>query len=313
MAKSQFSIVTALFSIALVLFFAIFLLLTWKTQTKSNYIDYLKDRQTESLKSELSVLNEKLSKYESDIEFLSSRVHSDNKLIPATIDAVRNFINSDNPNQSQKDILDFLNKILSERTSNLPNFDSNTSHLHSGDMNIDSIINYMVKVGASKNVVVDVCGLNALSNIEMPISSEAMASVIADLLENSIHSCKNVLKKKVLIDFSYTDNHFSIYVYDTGEDFSLNVFNHMGISRYTTRKKDGGTGIGLMNIFDNIRESGASFCLIEHPKNSEFSKIINISFDGLFEHTIYSNRKSQIRRKMIRFDFQLYTLEQYAN
>ena len=80
----------------------------------------------------------------------------------------------------------------------------------------------------------------------------------------------------------------------------------MGLSRYTTRKKDGGSGIGLMNIFDNIRASNASFTLFEYTNEGDYTKKITISFDGLSEYKIYSSRKSQIRRRMARFDFKLY-------
>ncbi len=299
-----FGAIVVIFVIILATLFAFI----WKSLISSSYHDKLVTRQIESMQNEISQLSDKLKEYENDIHVMSAQIHSDNKLIPAAINTVKDFISSTNNKRDTNDVINYLDSFIKNRAKIIGQTvaKGTRNNVQTGNIFIDSITNFMIKVGGEKSVDIEIKGAELFSSDLIPISAEALSSVLADLIENSIHACKDTISKRVFIEFDIKDGILSISVSDTGEQFSLNMFNKMGVMRYTTRKKDGGSGIGLMNIFDNIRASNASFTLFEYTNEGDYTKKITISFDGLSEYKIYSNRKSQIRRRMTRFDFKLY-------
>ena len=63
----------------------------------------------------------------------------------------------------------------------------------------------------------------------------------------------------------------------------------MGRRNVTTHAHEGGSGIGLMALFDSLRARRGSFFLDETPANG-FTKCVCIRFDGKDSYSIKSAR-----------------------
>lgn len=63
----------------------------------------------------------------------------------------------------------------------------------------------------------------------------------------------------------------------------------MGRRRITTHEGNGGSGIGLMTLFDTLRSFKASYYLDEMPQGG-FKKCVCITFDGKDGYAIRSAR-----------------------
>ena len=82
----------------------------------------------------------------------------------------------------------------------------------------------------------------------------------------------------------YFDNIYTLKIFNTGQPFAINVLQNLGINRHTTHHDTGGSGIGMMDLWqlkqkylftlliDEITESGSqvpstSVNILFHKKN----------------------------------------------
>ncbi|MBP3413770.1 MAG: ATP-binding protein, partial [Clostridia bacterium] len=93
-----------------------------------------------------------------------------------------------------------------------------------------------------------------------------------------------------------------VSVLDSGKEFEPSVFENMGYKKITTRTKTGGSGIGLMSVFEFARACKASIIIEEYEPDSQFSKKITVSFDRKSELKIISHRAEKLQRILTRPD-----------
>ena len=77
---------------------------------------------------------------------------------------------------------------------------------------------------------------------------------------------------------------------DDAPPFDLNVLKLMGKRRVTTRKAEGGTGIGLMAVTAITEKRKASFLFEEHTKGKPFKRM-RITFDGADKKRVITDRE----------------------
>ena len=65
----------------------------------------------------------------------------------------------------------------------------------------------------------------------------------------------------------------------------------MGKKRVTTHKGEGGSGIGLMTMFEILNKYKASYRLDESPDKDGFTKCVKIILDNLHTVTRGTNEK----------------------
>jgi hypothetical protein len=117
-----------------------------------------------------------------------------------------------------------------------------------------------------------------------------LITLICDLGENAIIATKEKLNGNILLSFGLTEELVPYFnFYDNGSFFDKKVIANMGRRRITTHKEDGGNGIGLMTLFEILNKYNASYSLNEQLINSEFTKCIEVTFDGLHNKTFILN------------------------
>ncbi len=77
--------------------------------------------------------------------------------------------------------------------------------------------------------------------------------------------------------------------------FQPDTLLKIGKKRTTTHSDTGGSGIGLMTVFELIKKYNASFLIDESINNEFFAKNVSVVFDGLCEYRIKSTRPEIIK------------------
>ncbi len=77
---------------------------------------------------------------------------------------------------------------------------------------------------------------------------------------------------------------------NSGEFFNTDILLNFGIKKATTHLHEGGSGIGLITVYEILRKYKASFILDELDNNTLFSKKLSISFNNLNQNFINSDR-----------------------
>ncbi len=130
------------------------------------------------------------------------------------------------------------------------------------------------------------------------VDKDKLEILLADLIKNAIiaiNYSENV-NKSILVRLGIIDGIYSLYVYDSGIEFELDTLANLGIKPSTTHGDNGGTGMGMMNTFDTLKQYEASITIHEYgkPSKDNFTKVIKITFDKKNEFNILSYRQEEI-------------------
>ena len=130
------------------------------------------------------------------------------------------------------------------------------------------------------------------------IDKEKLEILLADLIKNAIIAINysENTNKSILVRLGIIESIYSLYVYDSGIEFELETLSNLGIKPSTTHADNGGTGMGMMNTFDTLKQYEASMTIHEYgkPCKENFTKLIQITFDKKNEFKIISYRQEEI-------------------
>lgn len=218
---------------------------------------------------------------------LSKIIHRDNKLIPAMVMAVKELIINAPNNAELKGLLEQLEDLSAEHREVIENYQAKSDVLPKTNIiPIDAVLHFILSKAKQYNIEFNVNISNdSISELLSKITDMTdLTTILCDLGENAIIATKSITEGKILIAFEYSEsNEPCICFYDNGHLFDEKVIANMGKRRITTHKNDGGSGIGLMTLFEILNKYNASFCLDERQSN-EFTKCIRLTFDNL--HTV---------------------------
>lgn len=276
----------------LILVFAllcIILIIRSGKQSNNLYKQKYYERYIEALDYELNSLtaeNNDIKKHNTE---LGQLIHRDNKLIPAIESAVEELLKSYNK-EVAKSLLLTIKTLSSERKGILNKNLNKTINLTSlNNIRANAIINYMNQKAYDFNIDFKISLEGEITKmIDQIVSEDHFCTIIADLIENAIIACKTSENKHILLKITALDNNYSISICDSAHYFSKAVIKRLGKTRYTTHKKDGGTGFGLMTVFEIANQYQASFSLDETLTDSVYTKSVSIHFNNESNHT-YNN------------------------
>lgn len=164
---------------------------------------------------------------------------------------------------------------------------------------IDDMLSYM-QSECSKNKIdfqLQLSG-NIYHMINNHIDKEKLEILLADLIKNAIIAINysENINKSILVRLGIIDGTYSLYVYDSGIEFQPETLENLGKKPSTTHAENGGTGMGMMNTFDTLKQYKASMIIHEYgkPSKDNFTKVIKIIFDKKDEFKIESYRIDKI-------------------
>ncbi|MCL2051373.1 MAG: GHKL domain-containing protein [Lachnospiraceae bacterium] len=281
------------------------LLLWWINSLNKKYIVMLKMREIESLQKELESY-----KYHNDE--LSKIIHKDNKLIPAMEYAVREYLSSAEKQENQlhlkraNELLDQLKCMSQERNGILKNYEIKNKILPITNISsLDSLLVYMFHKANQHDISFDLSLAGSINYfVENIINETDIKIVLADMIDNAILATQDCQKRKIFVMIGKSNGHYSIDVFDSGTPFNTETLNNIGLKRITTRANKGGSGIGLMTLFEISQKYRASL-VIENPLDGDYKKV-SLCFDKLGQYRIKLDCQSDLELISKRTDIILY-------
>lgn len=276
------------------------ILFWWRSSLTIRYISKLKDNELEEMRNLIQEKNVQIENLKYHNDELSKIIHKDNKLIPSMEYAVRKYLLSLEKLSSNEliirgqEILIQLESVSQERNGILKNYETKNKVIPSTNiLSIDTLLAYMLQKAKENYINLDVSLLGDINSfIDNLIDESDMRTLLADLIENAIIASRVSSNKNILIIMGLSANYYSIEVLDSGAPFTEDILLNLGIKQSTTHTNEGGSGIGLMTIFEIIKKNHASFTIEELANNNLFTKKITICFDNLNQFRIRTTRSS---------------------
>ena len=266
----------------------LFLFKWWGKRLKVIYLKKLWEREIESYKQEIILLQEEIDHLKQNNNELSKLIHKDNKLLPAmectvtTLFHAATFTDTTSKEQAMM-LLNQLKSISDERKGILTTYKSTyIPTCQTGVISVDAMCHYMEQYAKNKGVHFQFTFPENVKYFTDHILTEnKLTTLIADLTENAIISTKECEKRNVHLCMEIEHEVYCLNIYDNGKQFERGPLLHLGIHRFTTHPSEGGSGIGLMTTFEIIKSCKASFVLKEFTTNNTYTKVVSICFDGL--------------------------------
>lgn len=246
------------------------------------YEERIKDYEKE--RTELIKQNEELSKI----------IHRDNKLIPALVGAVQDIVAKFGSSDELVNLLNQLESLSCEHKELIEHYQTESDNLlKTSSLSVNAVIRFLYAKATKSNIdmlfEIDDKAISLL--IEKVSDITELSTILCDLGENAIIATKNLKLGQILVTSELIDNHTPcISFFDNGNFFEECVIANMGMKKITTHKADGGSGIGLMTLFELLHKYKASYCLNECPRKDGFTKSISIIFDDLYKISIITER-----------------------
>ena len=164
---------------------------------------------------------------------------------------------------------------------------------------IDNMFSYMQSECIKNNIKFElqVVG-NIYYMINNLISENDLEILIADHLKDAIIAINNSdnSNRSILVRIGKIDSVYSLYIYDSGIEFTKEVLDNLGKKPITTHADTGGTGMGFMNTFDTLNKTKASLIINEigKPCEDNYTKVIIFKFDKQNEFKVNSYKNEVV-------------------
>ena len=158
---------------------------------------------------------------------------------------------------------------------------------------IDNMFSYMQSECIKNNIKFE---LQVVGNIYYMINNliteNDLEILIADHIKDAIIAINysDNLNRSILVRIGKIDNVYSLYIYDSGIEFTKEVLDNLGKKPITTHADTGGTGMGFMNTFDTLNKTKASLIINEigKPCEDNYTKVLIFKFDNQNEFKVNS-------------------------
>lgn len=293
-----------------------FLIHWWQAQITKSYKRSLEQRELESLRIELQEKDKTIAKLKAENVRLGDVTHEYNKLIPPLAEAVCEYLEGDfadaEMTRSKGQALSAQLRTQSEKlaqTTALVNAKKYQQH-DSGIDNLNPYLNSFEKQAVSGNIEFSVhTAVNLREQLPKNLSVDDFVHLVVNLLSNAFIAVTDCANPAVQLQFYQVGKHFVIEVSDNGIPFEIESLVNFGLERITTHADTGGSGVGLVAIWEIKEACGATLHIEEYASGVPFSKKISLIFNKKNLYSIRTWRKEEILQKSKRIDLQVYDFE----
>lgn len=262
---------------------------------------YYKQKQLvknlEETEAELKAKNEEIEKLEKENLAFSKTSHSlahKQKALEFKLNELMKSQNQDNKTKENiKGEIESLSKEMYKEPSKpeLPKTDI---------LLIDNMLSYWQSECDKENIKFE---LQVSGNIHYMvnhlITEDELEIMLADHIKDAIIAIdsSNNENRSILVRLGKIDDIYSLYIYDSGVEFTKEVLEKLGKEPITTHKDDGGTGMGFMNTFDVLNKYKASLLINEmgEPSKDNYTKALIIRFDNTNDFKVTSYKEEKIK------------------
>ena len=255
--------------------------------------------KSEITKRNVKIYEQTLAEYKSQNDMLhdnndklSAIIHRDNKLLTTIEIAINELLKRQNNSPEITELQNTISQLSSQRGKLVKDYSNDLAYVPTTNViAIDATLLYIHSLTQKNNIALY---MNVDENFSQAIASNninliELNALLCDLCENAIHAVDGINDAKIKLTLSIRNGCPCITIFDNGVEFDEKVLSNLGKIKITTRKNQGGSGIGLVYIFEILQRYLASFCLDENLQG-EYTKAITVTFDNLGELKINTAR-----------------------
>ena len=306
---------------------SVVVLIYWRTSITRHYLERLSLRNIDMLNKELEEKNAYIEKLLEDKNRIEKLNHKNYKLVPAMQGAVMHYLNGvksymestlvdpalaemavtsegtfvknklSNFIEEGNKLIEELNKMNSEWTEyvNNDNLNGDSDVPSCGVPRVDYILSYMHERSLKEDFILKINVEQSLEKLtEKIISEEDLATLLADLIDNSIIATKYNNGKQILVRLGMMGKDYTVEVYDSGVPFDKEVLVKYGREQITTHADDSGSGIGMMQTFEILSKCGAGLFVDEYKQGEGvYTKRISVVFNRKHQYVLYTCRNDE--------------------
>lgn len=296
--------------ILIFIFCGLGMIILWRKHVTNSYNKQIQKRNEEFYENRLNEFEKEKGELLKQNSELSKIIHRDNKLIPAMVSAVKKLIASAPDKKDLKDLLQQLEELSSDHKELISSYEEKADKLPKTDNTaLDAVIHFLHSKALQAEVEMSFeVASEAIEPLLQSVKDHTdLNTVLCDLGENAIIATKVVDGGKIYASFGLDGSVPYVVFYDNGAPFDEKVIANMGRKRFTTHKAEGGSGIGLMTLFEILNKYNASYCLDEQPDREGFTKSIKITFDTLHNISIITERSNVKKVCQLRSEIKVMT------
>lgn len=299
------------------IFLTFIIIYWWQRNITKSYLDKLRKLELESLRQELEEKDAMIQKLMENNDAQARLIHKDNKLIPAMVSAVTEYLESADSSVSLTmkkrgdELSEYLQKQAGDRIGIIRTAVQTDNPLpltnHAG---VDAMLSYMQKRANMEQITFNVkIHPDFPSKIGDVISEADLSHLLSDLIDNAIIATRDAEHKHILVHLGILYDAPAVEVSDSGLPFDPAVYQDFGLQRHSTHLDNGGSGIGLMDIWELKKKYAASIHIYEYaPGTNEYTKILTILFDRRKHYLIRSHRPEELVQIQTRSDLYILPL-----
>ncbi len=306
-------------TILFTLFFFFLLVYWWNYHLTQTYRKYLKKNEINSLNNLVLEKDTEIQRLKEEHDRLAHLIHKDNKLLPAFILAITDFLENKNnlPSDELKNygnsLKNQLELLYDERMKSVvENPQSFLSLPLTNLSSVDAVLSFMHKRTLKENTQFQLILSDDISTLTSNIIAEKdLTLILSELLENALYASKSIPNANIQTHLGIYDEMFTIRVSNTGKSFEIDTLQNLGITKHTSHQATGGSGTGMMDIWMLKEQYHATLIIDEHNTASETSvqTSISILFNGKNHYIIHSDRYKDLIKSINRPDILILSKE----
>lgn len=287
--------------IILALFLSLAIYYYWQSNLTKTYRDKLKEREIEEQNKTISSQSETITELKNEVVRLSRIIHKDNSLIPEYSYILRTFLSSNLISEkdtllSGRQLLERLDKLTEERKGIIHQQDVHCRQIPSTKVFcIDTLLTYKQQAALKENIDLEIyisCDITYLT--KEIISQDDLHTLLTYLLDNAIIASKHNDGRHIMLSINIIAGAYTVSVFDSGIPFTTEVIEKWGLVQITTHQQDGGSGIGMMTIYEIAKKYNASFIIDElKSENRIYTKRLTVSFDQRNQYILQTTRADE--------------------
>lgn len=281
-----------------------------RSQITKSYREKLRLLEVESPRTSQLEQANYISQLEKENERMGRIIHKDNRIVNAMADSVVEYLTdvtlSDIARQDKGMALakqiesirtDRQNILLSEEHVQ-PNPISPT-----GYVGVDALVTYMAKEASQHHISLQFDFREDVFQEEsLFMSEEDLVHLLSDTLKNAIIATQHNNGSTIKLSMLMLKGIPTIAISDSGIPFSIDTYMNFGLEKASTHTDEGGSGIGLLDIWSLKEKYKATLYIDECPASDTFTKQVVFIFDKKNRYMISSKRHKDIQRQQTRAD-----------
>ncbi len=295
----------------IILSLSFLLIYWWNYHITQTYLKFSKNNTLDTLSLLLEEKEQQIAYLKSENDKLARIIHKDNKILPALCMALPDAGSQTagfmvEEKQEQTTLHAKLRQLYEERKETLENYQKEILRLpQTAFDSVNALLSYMQaeagKAGTGFGVVLSD---NLSSTIPAEISEDDFTHVLSDLLANAVNACRGINGTDIRVTMGKAEHMSVLTVRNTGQLFPPEVLQDLGKKRHTTHADTGGSGIGLMDIWEIKKRYRATLLIEETLGTAE--QLPSVTMRLLFNHKnhyiIQSERSKELTATINRPD-----------